>query len=216
MAQVLIIGAAGKVGSRLGRQLSQASHRVYGLHRKAEQAKLLKDSGVIPLLGDLATMSIPELSGHMQGLDTVVFTAGAGGAGTSLTEVIDGKGLMNAADAAKSAGVKRFILVSAFPDAWRAKRMPETFEHYMHIKRQADVYLAATDLNWAILRPGTLTDDAGTGLVRAGLAIPYGSVPRDDVAEALAALVESPSLKRVIIELTSGENQVVEALEAVG
>ena len=45
----------------------------------------------------------------------------------------------------------------------------------------------------------------------ADLAIPYGNVPRDDVAAYLAEIVERPNLGRLIIELTEGETPVAEA-----
>ena len=80
-----------------------------------------------------------------------------------------------ASGAAAAAGVHRFLHVSAFPDAWRDRRMPLEFEHYMKVKREADVHLAATNLDWVIVRPGNLTDAPGTGRVRLGLAITYGA-----------------------------------------
>ena len=82
----------------------------------------------------------------------------------------------------------------------------------MAVKKQADVYLAESDLDWVILRPGTLVDTAGTGRVRTGLAIPYGNVPRDDVAATLVALIETPAVDRAIIELTEGDTPVNEAV----
>jgi len=45
----------------------------------------------------------------------------------------------------------------------------------MRVKKAADVHLAHTDLDWLIVRPGTLTDEPGTGLVSAGLALEYGT-----------------------------------------
>jgi uncharacterized protein YbjT (DUF2867 family) len=130
-----------------------------------------------------------------------------------MTDAVDGLGVTKASDAAVNAGVRRFLLVSAFPDAWREKRMPEEFEHYMFVKRQADVYLSHTELDWVILRPGTLLNELGTGHVRTGFAIPYGEVSRDDVAATLVQLVEKPAVNRVIIELTAGEISVAEAVE---
>lgn len=44
-------------------------------------------------------------------------------------------------------------------------------------------------------------------------AIPYGNVPRDDVAATLAELIEQPAVSRVIIELTSGDAPVREAIQ---
>ena len=50
--------------------------------------------------------------------------------------------------------MSRFVLVSVFMDAWRGDESPgEDFEHYMGAKRHADVDLAATGLDWLIVRP---------------------------------------------------------------
>lgn len=214
MSNVFIIGAAGKVGRHLVTQLADKQHGVHALHRRAEQGAALSDLGATPVSGDLTAIDVETLAGKMAGCDVVVFTAGAGGAGIEVTNAIDGRGLALAVDAARQAGVRRFLLVSAFPEAGRNKDMGEGFENYMTVKKRADVYLAATDLDWVILRPGTLSDAPGTGRVTAGPAIAYGDVPRADVAATLVALVEQPGVARVIIELTEGETPVDEAVRA--
>jgi uncharacterized protein YbjT (DUF2867 family) len=166
----------------------------------------------MPVSGDLTAIDVETLAGKMAGCDVVVFTAGAGGAGIEVTNAIDGRGLELAVDAARQAGVRRFLLVSAFPEAGRNKDMGEGFENYMTVKKRADVYLAATDLDWVILRPGTLSDAPSTGRVTAGPAIAYGDVPRADVAATLVALVEHPEVRQTIIELTEGDQPVDEAI----
>lgn len=208
MSKVFVIGAAGKVGSRLITKLNAAGHEVIALHRKEQQAEPLKAQGATPLLGNLTELDASQLAGAIAGSDTVVFTAGADGAGMELTNAIDGKGLETAVNAAQLAGVRRFLLVSAFPEALRGKETSEGFENYMKVKKQADVVLACSELDWVILRPGTLVESPGTGNVRAGLAIPYGEIPRDDVAAFLAKLIENPQVSRVIIELTQGTTPV--------
>jgi uncharacterized protein YbjT (DUF2867 family) len=83
----------------------------------------------------------------------------------------------------------------------------------MRVKRLADAELVASKLEWVILRPGTLTDEAGTGRVHADLAIPYGEIPREDVAATLVGLIENPAIKYQIIELTKGDVQIDVALQ---
>ena len=213
--QVFIIGATGGVGRRMRRRLVNAGHQVAGTHRRDSQKEQLETDGVTPVNIDLMNTSSERLAAAMQGSDVVVFSAGAGGAGVDLTDGIDGRGVRFAAEAARLAGINRFLLVSAFPDAGRGKAPSPGFEHYMQVKKQADVMLAATPLDWVILRPGTLVNEAGTGKVRTGLAIPYGTIPRDDVAAVLHALVEQPEVKRVIIELTAGDQDASEAVAAM-
>lgn len=214
MSKVFIIGAAGKVGRHLVSQLADRGHQSMTLHRNPEQAAELSDLGGTPVNGDLLELDAAALADLMTGSDAVVFSAGAGGkGGMEMTNAIDGRGLELAVSAAKQAGIRRFLLVSAFPEAGRGKQMPERFENYMKVKKLADVHLAESDLDWIILRPGTLVDKTGTGNVRLGVAIPYGDVPRSDVAAVLAELIDTPQVRRVIIELTQGGTPVPAAVQ---
>lgn len=214
MSQVFIVGGAGKIGRRLSQQLSRNGLRALALYRNPEQTEELKSLGATPVQGSLLELDVDALAALMAGSDVVVFSAGAGGkGGPQMTNAIDGQGLELAVAAARKAGILRFLLVSAFPEASRGKEVSETFENYMAVKKLADVHLAESDLDWVILRPGTLLDTAGTGKVRAGLAIPYGEVSRDDVAATLLEIILRPTVSRVIIELTRGDTPIGESVQ---
>lgn len=212
MQTIFIVGSAGKVGLRLVKNLTSMGHIVNGLYRHDEQLTILKEVGAMPVQGSLTAISEEKLAEKMAGNDVIIFTAGAGGASIALTNAIDGAGLELTVNAAKRSGIRRFILVSVFPEAARNKGMSEGFENYMSVKKTADAYLAASELDWVILRPGTLTDEQGSGKIAADLAIPYGSVTRDDVAATLAELVNQPTINHKIIELTQGEMPIAQAL----
>lgn len=216
MSKVFIIGAAGKVGRRLVKQLVGRGHEAIALHRNPEQESQLAALGATSVIGNLLELDPGQMARLMSGIDAVVFTAGAGGAGMDLTNAIDGRGLELAVAATIQAGVRRFILVSAFPDALRGSQSSEGFENYIAVKKRADVHLVGTGLDWVIVRPGTLLDDPGTGRIRADVAIPYGEVSRDDVAATLAELIEQPRVSRVIIELTQGDIPVSDAVRRLG
>lgn len=214
MEKVFIVGGSGKVARHLAQQLHARGHTPLSLHRHAEQADELKALGATPVCGDLLELNASELAQLMAGSDAVVFSAGAGGkGGPEMTNAIDGRGLELAVAAAQKAGVQRFLLVSAFPEAARGKKVSETFENYMAVKKQADVHLAESNLKWVIVRPGLLLDSPGTGQVRAGLAIPYGDVAREDVAATLVEIIAHPEVNRVIIELTQGDTPVAQAIQ---
>jgi uncharacterized protein YbjT (DUF2867 family) len=66
------------------------------------------------------------------------------------------------------------------------------------------------------VRPGRLTDDPGTGRVRAGEHVGRGEVPRDDVAAVLAACLATPATVGLTFELIGGETPVAEAIESLG
>jgi uncharacterized protein YbjT (DUF2867 family) len=209
---IFLIGAAGGVGRRLTTVLAAQGHHVTGMHRAGGQDNVIRDAGGTPVEGDLISDSVHVLSEHLSGHDAVVFSAGAHGTGADMTTAIDGHGLEKSADAAARAGVRRFVLVSVFMDAVRDQPRSDGFEHYMAVKRTADSHLAATDLDFLIVRPGTLVDDPGTGRVNAGVSIPYGAVPRDDVAAFIAASLFHPTLNRTDLELTTGDLSIADAI----
>ncbi|MBT9386421.1 SDR family oxidoreductase [Pseudooceanicola sp. CBS1P-1] len=215
MSRILLIGATGGVGHRLASLLVAAGHEVTGLHRAPEQAEGLSAMGVTPLRGDLMELSAHELTLAAQDHDVIIFSAGAAGSGTERTSEIDGQGPVKALAAAEANGIRRFYLVSAFPEAGRDRDLGPGFEHYMAVKKHADAAVAASGLDWVILRPGTLLHEEADGQVSLGWALGYGSVKRGNVATVLAALVDHPEIRREILELTDGDLPVAEALAAV-
>ncbi|WP_197375994.1 SDR family oxidoreductase [Mycolicibacterium baixiangningiae] len=213
--KVFVIGATGGVGRRLVRELVQRGDDVGGLHRRPDQASALRDMGAEPFDADLATMTEGDLASVIAGTDALVFTAGAGGGSAEMTTGIDGHGVSKSIVAAQAADVRRFILVSAFPEAWRERPRSEGFEHYLAVKKQADVELASSDLDWVILRPAELTDRTGSGTVSLSRALIHTTVSRDNVAATLAELVHHPTVSRLVLELTDGPHRIPEAIQAL-
>ena len=214
--KVFIAGIAGGVGRRTAEQLVQAGDEPTGLVRQPGQAEDLAKRGIHAIQGDLVAMSIDALADAMRGSDAIVFSAGAGGKdGDDATTRIDGDGPGKLAEAAALAGARRFILVSVFPEAWRERRMDASFEHYMVQKKRAEIALVQTDLDWLIVRPSALLNDPGTGRVDLGLAKVHEEITRDDVAHTVVALLKSPDLSRLILEVTGGDVPIAEAVAAV-
>ncbi|WP_169251968.1 NAD(P)H-binding protein [Brevibacterium sp. 'Marine'] len=219
MSRIVVIGAAGGVGTRLVGELIARGDVVAAIHRRPEQAEQLRAVGAEPVLLDVADevrSGVPDrLAEVARGADALVYAAGASSAPIDVARVVDGDGVAFAARAAQAAGVDRFLLVSAFPDAWRGQGMPAAFEEYMGIKKDADVALAATGLDWVIVRPGTLTTGARTGRIALGPAIAYGDVSRADLAAVLAEIVHRPGVSRQVVELTDGTAPITDAVDAV-
>jgi len=213
--KVFQIGAAGGIGRRLSELLIARGDVVTGMHRKPEQAATITQSGADAVVGDLIADSVEELAAKLEGHDAVVFSAGAHGTGRENTTLIDGRGVEKAAAAAQIAGATRFILVSVFPDAERDAPPSDGFEHYMRVKKAADVHLAGTPLDWVIVRPGVLKDEPGDGRVTAGPAVEYGDVHRDNVAALIDAILHEPRISRTILEVTDGPVPVAAAVSAL-
>jgi uncharacterized protein YbjT (DUF2867 family) len=214
--KVFIIGIAGGVGRRVAQQLMKLNHQVDGLVRRKEKGEQLTRRGIKTTIGDLVAMSEAELAQAFHGSDAIVFAAGAdGGDSPEATTQVDGNGPPKIASAAEIAGVRRLILVSVFPEAWRERHMPEEFEHYMVEKKNAETKLTTTDLDWVIVRPSALTNEPGRGQVDLGFAKIHVDIARDDVATVIVELLLEPSINRVILEVTNGAMPVHDAVAAM-
>lgn len=214
--QVFIIGAAGGIGIRLAMALTGNGDTATGMVRNPDHQDRVEAAGATPLLGDLIADNADELAAKMAGHDAVIFTAGAHGTGMDQTTLIDGKGVEKAAKAAARAGARRFVLVSAYPEAASDPNgVSEGYAHYLRTKKAAEVFLTGTDLDWIVVRPGHLLDEPGDGLVTAGLALIEKDVRRDNVAAFISAALRNPALSRTIVELTDGSTPVADAVSAV-
>ncbi|KAF0093220.1 MAG: hypothetical protein E1N59_3066 [Puniceicoccaceae bacterium 5H] len=210
-----MVGVTGGVGSRLAPKLIEAGHAVSGLYRQPEQEAGLRQAGITPVFGDLMELSTDDLTAATQGHDIIVFSAGAAGSGLERTTAIDYETPVKLIAAARANGISRLYLVSAFMDAGRDRPRRDGFEHYMNMKRQADNAVVASGLDWVIVRPGVLVSEAGEGRVHLDRAIPYGQVARGNVAGVLAKLIETPTLKQEILELTDGDTPIDQAVAAL-
>ena len=115
----------------------------------------------MPVLGDLENDA--TLDDHVKGADAVVFAAGAGpGSGAARKRTVDLGGAVKLADAARATGVRRYVMVSSI-GAQSPESAGESMRPYLEAKAEADAYLQASGLDWTIVRPGSLTDDPGTG-----------------------------------------------------
>lgn len=93
--------------------------------------------------------------------------------------------------------------------------MPGDFETYMTEKKNAETALVLTDLDWLIVRPSALTDEAGAGEVDLGLAKIHVEIAREDVAATVAEVLEQPGVNRLILEVTGGTTPIHEAVAAM-
>jgi nucleoside-diphosphate-sugar epimerase len=216
--RIVVAGAHGQVARRLGRLLSHRGDSVAGIIRNPVHASDLAGDGVEPVVLDLETARPQDVSAVARDADAVVFAAGAGpGSGTARKDTVDRGAAVLVADAAEQSAVGRYLLVSSMGvDSVADGATPEGVDHvfvaYLRAKLAAEQdLLARTGLATTVLRPGALTDDPGTGRVRLAGHVQRGSVPRDDVAAVLVALLDAPAAGSVL-ELVGGETPVDQAV----
>ncbi|MEV6959034.1 SDR family oxidoreductase [Streptomyces sp. NPDC051207] len=214
--RIVIAGGHGQIALRLERLLAARGDEVAGIIRKPEQADDLRQAGAEPVVLDLESASVEEVAERLRGADAAVFAAGAGpGSGAARKDTVDKGAAVLFADAAVRAGVGRLVVLSSMgADPKHEGR--EIFDVYLRAKGEADAHVQRLKgIDWTILRPGSLTDEAGTGLVRLEAHTGRGPVPRDDVAAVLAELVESSSTAGLTLELIGGSTPVSVAVKSV-
>src|SRR3954447_19150966 len=175
---VVVAGGAGKIGLRLLRLLHQNGHRGRGLIRKEEQAAALRSAGAEPAIVDLENVGVPDVAIAIKGADAVVFAAGAGpGSGEERKWSMDYGGAVKLIEAAQHEGIKRYVIVSSMGAADpQAAGASGGFAVYLQAKHDADEKLRESGLDYTIIRPGALTDDAGTGQVSAAQRLDRGEI----------------------------------------
>ncbi|MHC0431590.1 NAD(P)H-binding protein [Streptomyces sp. O3] len=214
--RIVIAGGHGQIALRLERLLSARGYEVAGLIRDPGQGDDLREAGAEPVLCDLESATAEEVAAHLQGATAAVFAAGAGpGSGTGRKDTVDRAAAVLFAEAAERAGARRYIAVSAM-GASPSRPGDEVFDAYLRAKGEADADLRAREgLDWTILRPGLLTDDPGTGLVRLEASTGRGPIPRDDVAMAIAELLDTPGAAGLTLELISGTTPIPVAMKDI-
>ncbi|MEU9618603.1 SDR family oxidoreductase [Streptomyces sp. NPDC088251] len=214
--RIVIAGGHGQIALRLERLLAARGDEAVGVIRNPEQSGDLRAAGAEPVVLDLESASVEEVAQVLRGADAAVFAAGAGpNSGPARKETVDRGAAVLFADAAERAGVRRCVVVSSMgADADRPG--DEVFDAYLRAKGSADAYVRSRSaLDWTILRPGMLTDDAGTGMVLLTASTGRGPVPRDDVAAALLELLDTPATAGLTLELISGNVPVSVAVKDV-
>lgn len=211
--KVFLIGANGQIGQRLtGLFQKDGTHTLRAMVRKEEQKDALQAAGTEAVLADLEG-SAEDIAKAAEGCDAIVFTAGSGGStGHDKTLLIDLDGAAKAVEAAKKAGIKRFIMVSALQAHNRAN-WNEALKPYYVAKHYADKILEASGLTYTIIRPGGLLNDPGTGNIKAAADLERGSISRDDVANTVIASLDEPNTYEKAFDLTAGSTPVREALK---
>ncbi len=212
--RIVIAGAHGQIGLRLVALLAARGDEVVGLVRNPDHAADIEAAGGSSAVCDLEHASTDEVAEAAGAADVTVFAAGAGsGSGAERKLTVDRDGaikLLNATEASAA----RYLMVSSV-GAEAPPSGDDVFEVYLRAKAEADAAVAASARPWVIVRPGPLTNDPGTGLIRIGTDPFRDAVTRDDVAAVLAAITVDPALDHTILYLANGQEPVAQALTAV-
>jgi len=210
---VLLLGATGLIGSAVAARLRRDGHAVTAIvRRESPAARRLPVERLVTL--DLRSATDPA-AWHdvLDGVDAVVNAAGLlqDGDGDS-TQIVQQLAPAALYEACAQAGVRRIVHISALG----ADRDPVS--RFSATKNAIERVLAATSLDWVILRPAVVVGRAaygGSALFRALATLPLlpaqpdagriQIVQLDDVVETVARLIGPDAPARIALELAAPE-----------
>lgn len=212
MTRIMIFGGHGRVALLLEPLLVAAGHTVTAVIRDPDHEAEVAATGAQPLVADVETLDIAQLTNLIAGNDVVVWSAGAGGGDPVRTYAVDRDAAIRSMDAAAAAGALRYVMVS-----WIGSRADHgvdpsnSFFPYADAKWAADAHLAASELDWTILAPGTLTFDPPTGRIQLDPG-GRGAVARADVAAVIAGAIADDTTIGRTIRFGAGDELIGHAL----
>ena len=216
--KIFVTGASGFVGSAVVRQLIEKGHQVLALVNSRSvpvQSELLRTVSV-----DLFDSN--ALAKAMTGGDAVIHLVGIimENPSKGITfERMHFSGTKSVVDATRTAGIKRYIQMSALGTR------SDAVSNYHRTKFKAEEYVRATDLDWTIIRPSMIHGVEGefmkmeaawargksppflfmpyfgAGLVGRGGAGLLQPVYVEDVARAFVEALEKPKTVREVYML---------------
>ena len=207
MENVLVAGANGTTGKKIVYLLKNSKYfKPVAMVRKESQMEQFKKENILTVLGDLEK----DISHTVQNIDKIIFAAGSGG--KKVIEV-DQEGAKKMIDAAGDGRVKKFVMLSSMGADHPEKATD--LKEYLKAKHKADEYLKSSNLSYSIVRPGSLTNDEGTGKIQLAQSLgKSGSIAREDVAQTLVVALRDDRAKNKVFEILKGETPISEAMEA--
>jgi uncharacterized protein YbjT (DUF2867 family) len=148
---ILVVGATGSLGGRIASGLLARGESVRALVRAGRDATLLEQAGASVATGDLADEA--SLRAACAGVDTVVTTANsARRSGADTVDRVDRGGTASLIDAARAAGVRRFVYTSVLGAS------ADSLVPFLSAKGENEGRLRASGLEWTILAPNAFQE----------------------------------------------------------
>jgi uncharacterized protein YbjT (DUF2867 family) len=207
---VLLTGANGFIGRYLMASLLEAGHRVVpAVRHPAETDRRLPAPASIAVDFN-RDVRAEDWTPRLAGIEAVINCAGIlqarPGQSIAAIHAAAPKALFAACE---EAGIKRVIQISAIS----AEEAAGTA--YASTKRDADDFLASTNLDWVVLRPSLVYAEGtygGTALFRALAALPvaipmigrgdhlFQPIHVDDLCATVLRILDRPSIARIVVD----------------
>jgi uncharacterized protein YbjT (DUF2867 family) len=181
---VVVAGATGRTGRLVVKHLIAEGYAVRAMVRSQEKGKQVLGEDITMVRADVTEPStLPSL---LAGADFMISAIGVSGRGEARPEDVDYGGSIALIDVAKSAGIKKFVMVSSGGVTWWTHPINWFSGGVLKWKRKAEVYLRQSGLTHVIVRPnGGLSDDPANVnkiVFTQKDGFPSSSISREDVA----------------------------------
>jgi len=205
---ILVVGATGGTGKEVVRQAREAGYKVRALVRDADKARAQLGSDVELVVGDVRTGA--GVAAAVRGVDYVVSALGSNVRNdpSNTPERVDYGGVRDLVNAAASAKVKHFVLVSSMGVTHDDHPLNKMFGNILVWKRKGEEAVRASGVPYTIVRPGGLLDTPGG---KAGIRAFQGDdlknngrIPRADVAAVCLSALGNPRAASKTFEIVSG------------
>ena len=208
--KILVIGASGRVGTDLVKQLLADNHQVIGTTRQEE--KLFSDDNYSQLDLDITAEKDAIQSQIDKDIEAVYFVAGSGG--KDVLEV-DLHGAVKTMQATEDKGIKRYIMLSTVfsldTSKWDNPGIADLKAYYI-CKHYADQWLVNnSSLDYTIVQAGALKERAATGKITIN-DDNAGENSIEDVAATLAAVLDADNTTKKVFSMHNGETAINAAI----
>lgn len=210
--KIVVLGAAGNVGSRFTRQAAAAGHQIVAYARRPEA--VAPAAGVTVAKG--AAEDVVPLAAALEGADAVLVSI----TGSTRDATFMQRTLPKIIQATEQAGVKRVVLVSVFgagDTAGKASGFARLIYRtllgkFLADKAAADQLLQTSGLDWTIAYPVNLKDAAALSgetvkpLEEVDTVPGLPTLPMDNAAAALLDIITDPATigQRLLVTTAKG------------
>lgn len=201
--KALVVGATGQTGRRIVDQLVQHQIPVRAMVRDRARAQEILPAAVEVVVGDVLEPSTLKAA-----IADCTVILSATGATPSLNPFgpyqVDCEGNKNLVDAAKTAQIKHFVMVSSL--------CVSQFFHPLNLfwlilvwKQQAERYLQRSGIVYTIVRPGGLknTGDHSPIVMSGADTLFEGGIARDQVAQVCVEALSQKAARDKIVEIVA-------------
>ncbi|MBM5571513.1 MULTISPECIES: NAD(P)H-binding protein [Deefgea] len=208
---ILIFGGSGKTGRHLIDHALQAGLSVACMLRPERDASALLELGVTVIRGDAFALADCEQALQLAAPRAVVSLLGGKNAAGRRIDAIGNLNVINAAQSWQSD--LPFVLLTSVGCDEQFEQLPPNVQQALRealiAKTEAERQLRASPLNWRIVRPGGLNDEAGTGryaLIQTLTAERKMYLSRSDAALATLAILRDASKAQQVWTVLASES----------